>query len=49
MFQKLPCSLTLSNTMLEGSPHRLNVNNICQAIFSLKLPILCLESRKRGI
>lgn len=35
-----------SNTLLEVSPHRLNVNNIYWATFSLKLAILSLELRE---
>lgn len=35
-----------SNTLLGASPHSLNVNNICWAIFSLKLAILSVEFRE---
>lgn len=46
MFLKLPCSLMPLNTLLEVSPHRLNVNNIYWATFSSKLATLSLELRE---
>lgn len=46
MFLKFPCALIPANTLLEVSPHRLNVNHIYWATLSLKLDILSLELRE---